>query len=55
MATNTGKNFRRAAQKSRSQVPNPKTGLYTKRDKKTGQFIQVKTTGGKFKGVTTES
>lgn len=50
----TGDNSRKGAVKDRSQVLNPHTGLYTKRNKGTGQFISVKVTGGKYKGVTTE-
>jgi len=38
----------------RSQVLNPKTDLYVKRDAETGKFIDVKTSGGKFKGVRKE-
>ncbi len=49
-----GDNARKGAVKNRSQVINPKTGLYIKRDGDTGQFMDVKTTGGKFKGVRTE-
>lgn len=55
MATNPPKdNSRKGAVKGRTQVLNPHTGLYTKRDKGNGQFMSVKVTGGKFKGVTTE-
>lgn len=55
MATNPPKdNNRKGAVKNRTQVLNPKTGLYTKRNKDNGQFIDVKTSGGKFKGVTKE-
>jgi hypothetical protein len=32
----------------------PKTGHYTKRDGDTGRFMDVKSDGGKFKGVRTE-
>lgn len=39
---------------NRSQVINPKTNLYVKRDTTTGQFMDVKTSGGKFKGVRKE-
>jgi hypothetical protein len=39
---------------NRSQIINPKTNLFVKRDTTTGQFMDVKTTGGKFKGVRTE-
>jgi len=38
----------------RSQVLNPKINLYVKRDTNTGQFMDVKTSGGKFKGVRKE-
>lgn len=57
MATNKpyGDNSRKGAVRDRSQVLNPKTGLYVKRDSNTGQFIDVKTSGGKFKGVRNES
>jgi hypothetical protein len=56
MATNkpTGDNARKGAVRERSQVLNPKTDLYVKRDTGTGKFLDVKTTGGKFKGVRTE-
>lgn len=56
MATNKpyGDNSRIGAVKDRSQVINPKTGLYTKRDADTGRFMDVKTTGGAFKGVRKE-
>lgn len=40
--------------KDRTQLVNPKTGLYIKRDSNTGRFMNVKTTGGKFKGVKRE-
>jgi hypothetical protein len=56
MATNKpyGDDARKGAVKKRSQVKNPKTGLWVKRDAETGQFIETKTTGGKFKGVRKE-
>lgn len=56
MATNrpSGDGHRNGAVKGRSQVQNPKTGLYTKRNTQNGQFMDVKTTGGKFKGVRKE-
>jgi len=50
----TGDNARKGAVKRRSQVLNPKTKLYVKRDSETGRFMDVKTTGGKFKGVRKE-
>jgi hypothetical protein len=49
-----GDNARKGAVKQRSQVLNPKTKLYVKRDAETGRFMDVKTTGGKFKGVRKE-
>jgi len=57
MATNrpTGDNARKGAVRKRSQVKNPKTGLWTKRDADTGQFIAVKKSTPKpFKGVRKE-
>lgn len=56
MATNkpTGDNARKGAVKQRSQVLNPKTNLYVKRNAETGRFMDVKTSGGKFKGVRKE-
>ena len=50
----SGDNKRIGAIKKRTQVLNTKTNLYVKRDKNTGQFIDVKTTGGKFKEITEE-
>ncbi|MFA5296970.1 MAG: hypothetical protein WC389_02040 [Lutibacter sp.] len=49
-----GDNARKGAVKQRSQVLNTKTNLYVKRDSETGKFMDVKTTGGKFKGVRKE-
>ena len=55
MATNPPKdNSRKGAVKGRSQVLNTKTNLFVKRDTKTGRFMDVKTTGGKFKGIRKE-
>ena len=55
MATNKpyGDGHRIGAVKERSQVFNPKTNLYVKRGND-GKFMDVKTTGGKFKGVRKE-
>lgn len=55
MATNSGKNSRKGAVKDRSQVYNPSTGNYVKRDTNTGKFIDVKSDGKPYKGVTKES
>lgn len=49
-----GDNSRKGAVKNRTQVFNPRTGLYVKRNSATGQFMDVKTSGGKFKGVKKE-
>lgn len=50
-----GDNARVGAVKSRTQVYNPKTGLWTKRDSGTGRFMDVKTSSDKpFKGITKE-
>lgn len=56
MATNkpTGDNARIGAVKTRSQTYNPKTNMYVKRDRTTGRFIDMKTSGGKFKGIRKE-
>jgi len=57
MATNKpyGDNARKGAVKGRSQVQNPKTGQWVKRDTKTGRFMDVKTSNTKpFKGVRKE-
>ncbi|HEU5051553.1 MAG: hypothetical protein ACTHK8_18790 [Ginsengibacter sp.] len=49
-----GDGHRNGAVDQRSQVLNPKTNLYAKRDTETGRFMDVKTSGGKFKGVRKE-
>ncbi len=56
MATNkpAGDGHRNGAVKKRSQLENPITGTMTKRDLKTGEFMDVKKDEGKFKGVRTE-
>lgn len=50
----SGDGHRVGAVKNRTQFENPKTGLMQKRDSDTGQIMDVKTSGGKFKGVTKE-
>ena len=51
----SGDNRRHGAVKDRSQVKNPKTNQWVKRDTKTGKFMDVKTSDNKpFKGVTKE-
>ena len=56
MATNApaGDGHRNGAVKKRSQVKSGLTGLQTKRDRKSGEFMAQKKDGGKFKGVRKE-
>ena len=54
MATNSGKGSRQGAVRERSQVFNPSTGNYIKRDSETGRFMDVKSDGTPFKGVRKE-
>ncbi len=54
MAKNTGRGHRQGPVKQRTQVANPKTGQWVKRDSYTGKFIAVKKNGGSFKGVKKE-
>lgn len=54
MAKNTGSGYRQGSVNNRTQCTNTKTGLNVKRDCSTGQFMDVKTSGGKFKGVAQE-
>jgi hypothetical protein len=59
MAKNTGDDSRKGAVSGRTQVRNPVTGAYVKRDEDgtgtgKGRFMDVKEDGTKFKGVATE-
>lgn len=56
MATNPpkGDGHRKGAVRKRSQIKNPKTGKYVKRDTETGQFIDQKSDDKPFKGVRKE-
>lgn len=54
MATNTGDNHRDGSVKERTQVHNPKTDNWVKRNTKTGQFINQKSDGKPHKGVPKE-
>jgi len=56
MATNgtPGDNRRHGAVKDRSQVLNPVTEQWVKRDSTTGRFMDVKQDGTKFKGIRKE-
>ena len=54
MATNTGNKARKGAVKKRSQVFNPSTGHYIKRDSESGLFTSVKSDGKPYKGIKIE-
>ena len=59
MAKNTGSGTRSGAVTGRTQVKNPVTGDYVKRDETEGsptkgKFLDVKQDGTKFKGVAVE-
>ena len=49
-----GDGHRNGSVKNRTQFENPKTGLMQKRNTDNGQIMDVKTSGGKFKGVRKE-
>lgn len=53
MAKNTGGGFRLGSVRDRTQFQRP-DGLYQKRDERTGAFMEVKQTPGRFKGVALE-
>ena len=50
-----GDEHRNGAVKGRTQVFNPVTGNYVKRDSSSGKFIDVKSDGKAFKGVMRET
>ena len=54
MATNKAIGSRKEAVKGKSQLFNPSTGNYIKRDSKTGMFLDVKSDGRAFKDVRKE-
>ena len=54
MAKNTGEDYRKGSVCDGTQIQNPLTGCWTKRDTETGQFIDVKKGGEPFKGVAKE-
>jgi hypothetical protein len=54
MAKNTGRGSRIGAVAGRSQTQNPSTGLWSKRNATSGRFIEVKKSGGAFKGIRRE-
>ncbi len=57
MASNgkSGDNRRIGAVKERTQVFNPHNQKFVKRDSGTGRFMDMKSDGNKFKGVSNES
>lgn len=57
MATNPpkGDGHRNGAVRNRSQVRNPTTQQWVKRDAQTGRFIDVKKDGEPYKGVRQEN
>lgn len=54
MATNTGRGSRQGAVRGRSQVLNPKTDSFVKRDTGNGRFMDGKADNQPFKGVRKE-
>jgi hypothetical protein len=59
MAKNTGEGHREGSVDDRTQVENPKTDQYVKRNRdhdseSEGEFMDVKQDGDKFKGVAKE-
>ncbi len=54
MAKNTGQNYRHGAVRGRSQVHNPRTNSWVKRDSATGRFKDGKADSTPFKGVRKE-
>ena len=54
MASNSDKGWRIGAVRGRSQVLNPRTKSWVKRNDATGQFMSVKASDGPFKGVRRE-
>jgi hypothetical protein len=53
MAKNTGDDYRKGAVTGRTQFER-QDGLYQKRNERTGEFMAVKQSPGKFKGVALE-
>jgi len=53
MAKNTGNDSRRGSVTARTQFVRP-DGHHQKRDERTGHFMEVKQSDGKFKGVSME-
>lgn len=54
MAKNTGRGTRAGAVTGRTQAKAGQSGLWVKRDTTSGKFLEVKKSGGAFKGVRKE-
>lgn len=54
MAKNTKKGYQIGSVDNRSQVYNPKTDQFVKRNADTGKFMDVKKDGKPFKGIRKE-
>ena len=54
MAKNTGDGYRKGSVDDRTQVKNPKTGDFTKRNTNDGRFMGQKEDGKPYKGVAKE-
>ena len=54
MAKNTGDGYRKGSVTDRSQVHNPKTDTWVKRDTDSGRFMDGKSDGTPYKGVAKE-
>ena len=55
MAKNTDEGFRKGSVDDRSQLNlDPKNGKFVKRDRKTGEFMDIKEDDKPFKGVAEE-
>lgn len=51
MATNTGEKRRNGSVRGVSQIYNPKTDKWVKKDDTSGKFVSVKKDGEPYKGV----
>lgn len=54
MAKNTDEGYRKGSVCNHTQIQNPRTGNWTKRDTNSGKFIDGKKGGKPFKGVAKE-
>ncbi len=54
MARNTGRGYRKGSVRQRSQIRNPRTSRWVKRNSETGRFIDGKADSKPFKGIAKE-